>query len=63
MLADLQPRIEVPLLLGGRGSDRPLPLFEQAGGVRLGSRIGVALQVLGSHVPAFGAGESRAPRS
>jgi len=57
-LADLLARIDVPLLLGGPGSDQPLPLFEQAGGVRLGSRIAVALRVLGSHVPAFGAGES-----
>ena len=57
-LADLLARIDVPLLLGGRGSDQPLPLFEQAGGVRLGSRIAVALRVLGSHIPAFGAGES-----
>ena len=59
LLADLLSRIDVPLLLGGRGSDQPLPLFEQAGGVRMGSRIAVALRVLSSRVPAFGAGESR----
>ncbi|HXK55130.1 MAG: MerR family transcriptional regulator [Gammaproteobacteria bacterium] len=59
LLAGLLSRIQVPLLLGGHGSNQPLPLFERAGGVRLGSHIGVALQVLGSHVPASGAGESR----
>lgn len=58
-LADLLISVDVPVMLGGPGSDRPLPVFEEAGGVRLGSRIAVALRVLGSHVPAFGAGESR----
>lgn len=58
LLAGLLSRIQVPLQLGGHGSNQLLPLFERAGGVRLGSRIGVALQVLGSHVPASGAGES-----
>ena len=55
-LADLLSFINVPVLLGGPGGDQPLPLFERAGGVRLGSRIAVAMRVLGSHVPAFGAG-------
>ena len=59
-LADLRTWIDVPVMLGGPGSDQALPVFEQAGGVRLGSRIAVALRVLGSHVPAFGAGGSRA---
>jgi DNA-binding transcriptional MerR regulator len=52
-LADLLTRVGVPVLLGGPGSDQPLPVFEQAGGVRLGSRIAVAVRVLSSHVPAF----------
>jgi hypothetical protein len=47
------------LLLGGSCSDRPLDAFEAAGGVRLGSRISVALRVLDSHVPAFGGGSDR----
>ncbi len=58
-LADLLSAVGVPVLLGGPGGDKPLPLFEEAGGVRLGSRIAVALRVLGSHVPAFGVGEPR----
>lgn len=61
-LAHLSGLLEVPLMLGGPCSDRPLNLFENAGGVRLGSRIAVALQVLGSHVPLFGAGEAGWPR-
>lgn len=63
LLVELLSRIEVPLLLGGHASDQPLPLFEQAGGVRLGSRIAVALQVLSLHIPAFGAGEFRGSNS
>lgn len=59
-LADLVNRLNVPVLLGGRCSDHPLRKFEQAGGVRLGSNIGIALRVLDSHVPAFGAGAARA---
>lgn len=55
-LADLLSFTNVPVLLGGPGGDQSLPLFERAGGVRLGSRIAVAMRVLGSHVPAFGAG-------
>lgn len=58
-LAGLLSRIKVPLLLGGSGSERPLPLFEQAGGVRLGSRIAVALRLLASYVPVSSAGVSR----
>lgn len=58
-LVDLRTRVKVPILLGGPGSDRSMPLFEQAGGVRLGSRIAVALRVLGSHVPVYSKGVSR----
>jgi len=57
-LAGLNASLDVPLLLGGPCSDQILCRFEGAGGIRLGSRIAVALQVLGSHVPAFGAGEA-----
>ncbi len=60
-LANLLSSVNVPVLLGGPGSDQPLPVFEEAGGVRLGSRIAVALCVLGSHVSAFGDGGSRGP--
>ncbi len=59
-LAGLVSSLSVPVMLGGPGSDQPLPVFEEAGGVRLGSRIAVALRVLGSHVCAFGAGEAHA---
>jgi methanogenic corrinoid protein MtbC1 len=58
-LATLAGSLGVPLLLGGSCSDRPLDAFEAAGGVRLGSRISVALRVLDSHVPAFGGGSDR----
>ena len=58
-LVDFLPWVKVPVLLGGPCSDHPLPRFEQAGGVRLGSRIAIALRVLDSHVPAFGAGAPR----
>ncbi len=54
-LAVLGRSLEVPLMLGGPCSDQPLQAFEDVGGVRLGSGIAVALQVLGSHVPLFGA--------
>lgn len=57
-LAALSRQLDVPVLLGGLSSDQPLTAFEQAGGVRLGSRIAVALKVLGTHVPPLG-GESR----
>lgn len=56
-LARLSRSLDVPLMLGGTCSNRPLDAFEDARGVRLGSRIAVALQVLGSHVPLFGAGD------
>jgi DNA-binding transcriptional MerR regulator len=57
-LARLSGSMDVPLMLGGPCSDRPLATFEGARGIRLGSRIAVALRVLGSHVPLFGAGEA-----
>ncbi len=55
-LAGLAAEIDVPLMLGGAGSNHPLPAFEAAGGVRLGSRIAVALQVLASHIPVHSGG-------
>lgn len=58
-LAKLARSLGVPLMLGGLCSDQPLELFENAGGVRLGSRIAVALQVLGAQVPPFTAGPGR----
>ncbi len=58
-LAKLARSLGVPLMLGGPYSDQPLELFENAGGVRLGSRISVALQVLGAQVPPFTAGPGR----
>ena len=58
-LAKLARSLRVPLMLGGPCSDEPLKVFENAGGVRMGSRISVALRVLGSHVPLFGAGSGQ----
>ena len=52
-LADLVPAIDVPVLLGGPAGDEAIPLFEAAGGVRLGSRISIALRVLRSQVPVY----------
>jgi DNA-binding transcriptional MerR regulator/methylmalonyl-CoA mutase cobalamin-binding subunit len=60
-LADLALQLDVPMLLGGLASDRPLPVFEGAGGIRLGSRIEVALRVLASHVPTNGSGSRVRP--
>ena len=57
-LAGLSASLGVPVMLGGPCSDRAVGEFEEAGGIRLGSRIAVALRVLGSHVPAFGTGEA-----
>jgi DNA-binding transcriptional MerR regulator len=54
-LADLSRSLDIPLMLGGPCSDQPLADFEDAGGVRLGSRIPVALKVLGSRVPLYAA--------
>ena len=58
-LGTLVRSLRVPLMLGGLCSDRSLDSFEGAGGVRMGSRIWVALRVLGSHVPLFGAGSGQ----
>ena len=58
-LAALTRSLRVPLMLGGLCSDQPLGVFENAGGVRMGSRVSMALQVLGSHVPPFGAGSGQ----
>ena len=55
-LARTRQLLKVPLMLGGLCSNRPLEIFESAGGVRLGSGIATALKVLGSHVPLYGAG-------
>lgn len=52
-LAALARSLDVPLMLGGLCSDQPLTDLEAAGGVRLGSRIPVALKVLTMHVPLF----------
>jgi DNA-binding transcriptional MerR regulator len=49
-LAGLSEQSTVPLMLGGQASDTPLPNFESAGGVRLGSRLSVALHLLTSRV-------------
>jgi DNA-binding transcriptional MerR regulator len=57
-LAGMSASLSVPILLGGPCSDQTLPVFEDAGGIRLGSRIAIALQVLGSHIPVFGVGEA-----
>jgi DNA-binding transcriptional MerR regulator len=57
-LAQLAGRISVPLMLGGPGADHHLPEFEAAGGIRLGSRIAVALQILMSRIPAHGSAQS-----
>jgi len=58
-LAGLRATLGLPVMLGGTCRDRAICEIEEAGGIRLGSRIAVALQVLGSHVPAFGTGEAR----
>jgi cobalamin-dependent methionine synthase I len=55
-LAELSEQAVVPLLLGGQASDNPLPAFESARGVRLGSRISMALHVLTSRVAVHSAG-------
>lgn len=56
-LVGLNALLNVPLMLGGPCSDRALGRFEASGGIRLGSRIAVALQVLGSYVTAFATGQ------
>jgi DNA-binding transcriptional MerR regulator len=53
-LARLAGELHVPLLFGGLAADRPLAAFEEAGGIRLGSRIAIALKVLGTHLQAHG---------
>lgn len=58
-LASLAAGLKVPLMLGGPCSDDELSLFDKAGGVRLGSRIQVALELLASRVALFsGSGEN-----
>ncbi len=52
-LAALVSSVDVPVFLGGHASDQPMPRFETAGGTRLGSRISIALRVLGSHLPVY----------
>ena len=52
-LASLVSSVGVPVFLGGPVSDQPMPRFETAGGTRLGSRISIALRVLGSHLPVY----------
>jgi len=62
-LAKLSTSLEVPVMLGGMGSDRALPAFEAVGGIRLGSRISIALRVLAAHIPAFSTSERSISRS
>lgn len=50
-LATLVSGSPVPVFFGGPASDEVLPGIEQAGGIRLGSRIEVAARVFSSHVP------------
>lgn len=57
-LASLVSSVGVPVFLGGTASDQPIPRFEAAGGTRLGSRISIALRVLGTHLPVYGSGYS-----
>ena len=62
-LAVLVSAVDVPVLLGGSASDQLIAHFEAAGGIRLGSRISIALRLLGSHVPVYGAGHSPGRRT
>ncbi|MBT2971686.1 MAG: hypothetical protein B6D72_02875 [gamma proteobacterium symbiont of Ctena orbiculata] len=55
-LAALSRQSGVPAMLGGQASDKPLPTFEAAGGIRLGSRMLAALQVLVSRVDVHSGG-------
>jgi DNA-binding transcriptional MerR regulator len=55
-LAALAEHCPVPVMLGGQASDKPVPVFEAAGGARLGSQILVALQVLTSRVDVHSGG-------
>jgi DNA-binding transcriptional MerR regulator len=55
-LAELTAQCPVPVMLGGQASDEPIPAFESSGGVRLGSRILVALQVLTSRLDVHSGG-------
>ena len=57
-LAALVSSLAVPVFLGGPVSDQPMPRFERAGGTRLGSRISIALRVLGSHLPVYAGGNA-----
>ncbi len=61
-LTALLSAVDIPLLLGGPASDQAIPAFEAAGGVRLGSRIAIALRVLGSYVPVYGNGDAHRHR-
>ncbi|MEW8038026.1 MAG: MerR family transcriptional regulator [Candidatus Thiodiazotropha sp.] len=58
-LAALSRQSAVVAMLGGQASDRPLPAFEAAGGVRLGSRMLAAIQVLVSRVDVHSGGSGR----
>jgi DNA-binding transcriptional MerR regulator len=49
-LATLTKHCSVPVMLGGEASDNPIPAFESVGGICLGARILVALQVLTSRL-------------
>lgn len=58
-LAALTQTLKVPLMLGGPGSDVGLTEFDQAGGVRLGSRIRVGVEVLSSNVDLMSASKEK----
>jgi DNA-binding transcriptional MerR regulator/methylmalonyl-CoA mutase cobalamin-binding subunit len=55
-LAALAEHCSDPVMLGGQASDKPVPAFESAGGVRLGGRILVGLQVLSSRLDVHSGG-------
>ncbi len=50
-LTKLVSESSVPVFFGGPASDEALPEIEQAGGIRLGSKIEVAARVFSSHLP------------
>jgi methanogenic corrinoid protein MtbC1 len=55
-LAGLAQGLSVPVLLGGRAADEALAEFEAAGGVRIGSRMAIALQVMSAHIAVYSGG-------
>ncbi len=55
-LAELSGHATIPVMLGGECSNGSAQAFESAGGVRLGSRISVALHLLASRVDVYSGG-------